>query len=375
MASISRVVVVDPRHELAGIVRGAVALLARQAVLVEVPGAEEALAEIERGAVDLLVTASSLPGDLDGVGLADRVSHLALGTRVIVLAEYDDPRPDPAVLEQARFQYYVRPAAEPFLRGIRAALEGLPAASVTEQVEPGADTLPDVPPVDLRAVRAIVLPLMRDVGAMGVVLVDRLGRVLIDEGATGYLDRERLAVALAPSFARTGQVGELVGGRAWAMHYYDGERLDLYALSLGLHYFLCLLFEGSNRAAMGAVAVFGRRAAEQIIERMGVSAFQIVEQAAGLAADTEMEREAVRVPDVAEEPVPAAAADALLLEPLPDSAFDPDALFTQDVDERLADRLFDPETLGEMAASFGPDEDEQVDLDTARDLGLLDEQT
>lgn len=375
MASISRVVVVDPRHELAGIVRGAVALLARQAVLVEVPGAEEALAEIERGAVDLLVTASSLPGDLDGVGLADRVSHLALGTRVIVLAEYDDPRPDPAVLEQARFQYYVRPAAEPFLRGIRAALEGLPAASVTEQVEPGADTLPDVPPVDLRAVRAIVLPLMRDVGAMGVVLVDRLGRVLIDEGATGYLDRERLAVALAPSFARTGQVGELVGGRAWAMHYYDGERLDLYALSLGLHYFLCLLFEGSNRAAMGAVAVFGRRAAEQIIERMGASAFQIVEQAAGSAADTETEREAVRVPDVAEEPVPAAAADALRLEPLPDSAFDPDALFTQDVDERLADRLFDPETLGEMAASFGPDEDEQVDLDTARDLGLLDEQT
>jgi len=375
MASTSRVVVVDPRHELAGIVRGAVALLARQAVLVEVPGAEEALAEIERGAVDLLVTASSLPGDLDGVGLADRVSHLALGTRVIVLAEYDDPRPDPAVLEQARFQYYVRPAAEPFLRGIRAALEGLPAASVTEQVEPGADTLPDVPPVDLRAVRAIVLPLMRDVGAMGVVLVDRLGRVLIDEGATGYLDRERLAVALAPSFARTGQVGELVGGRAWAMHYYDGERLDLYALSLGLHYFLCLLFEGSNRAAMGAVAVFGRRAAEQIIERMGASAFQIVEQAAGSAADTETEREAVRVPDVAEEPVPAAAADALRLEPLPDSAFDPDALFTQDVDERLADRLFDPETLGEMAASFGPDEDEQVDLDTARDLGLLDEQT
>lgn len=375
MASTSRVVVVDPRHELAGIVRGAVALLARQAVLVEVPGAEEALAEIERGAVDLLVTASSLPGDLDGVGLADRVSHLALGTRVIVLAEYDDPRPDPAVLEQARFQYYVRPAAEPFLRGIRAALEGLPAASVTEQVEPGADTLPDVPPVDLRAVRAIVLPLMRDVGAMGVVLVDRLGRVLIDEGATGYLDRERLAVALAPSFARTGQVGELVGGRAWAMHYYDGERIDLYALSLGLHYFLCLLFEGSNRAAMGAVAVFGRRAAEQIIERMGASAFQIVEQAAGSAADTETEREAVRVPDVAEEPVPAAAADALRLEPLPDSAFDPDALFTQDVDERLADRLFDPETLGEMAASFGPDEDEQVDLDTARDLGLLDEQT
>lgn len=375
MASISRVVVVDPRHELAGIVRGAVALLARQAVLVEVPGAEEALAEIERGAVDLLVTASNLPGELDGVGLADRVSHLALGTRVIVLAEYDDPRPDPAVLEQAPFQYYVRPAAEPFLRGLRAALEGLPAASVTGPVEPGEDTLPEVPPVDLRAVRAIVLPLMRDVGAMGVILVDRLGRVLIDEGATGYLDRERLAAVLAPSFARTGQVGGLVGGRAWAMHYYDGERIDLYALSLGLHYFLCLLFEGSNRAAMGAVTVFGRRAAEQIIERMGATAFEIVERTTGAAADTRPEREAVPVSDAAAGPVPAAAADGPLLEPLPASAFDPDALFTQDIDERLADRLFDPETLGEMAASFGPDEDEQVDLDTARDLGLLDEQT
>ena len=88
---------------------------------------------------------------------------------------------------------------------------------------------------------------MRDVGAMGIILADRTGRVLIDEGATGYVDREKLAVILGPSFARSAEISPLIGGNAWTMQYYDGERLDVFGLALGVHYFMCLIFEGSNR--------------------------------------------------------------------------------------------------------------------------------
>lgn len=374
MASIPRVVVVDPRSEIARIVRGAMALLARQVVLVEVPDAAEALAEIDRVEVDLLVAASTLPGDLDGIDLAEQVNHLSLGTAVIVLAEQGEPRPDAARLAEARCQFFVRPVAEPFLRGVRAALDGLPAVSDAAPDTVPANALADVPPVDLKALRAVMLPLMRDVGAMGVILADRLGRVLIDEGATGYLDRERLAALLGASFGRTGEVADLVGGRAWSMQYFDGERIDLYALSLGLHYFLCLMFEGSNRAAMGAVAVYGRRAAEQMIEQMGEAAFAIPEspmaEPAGASAGVE---ERASTPSAAPEDQLASAAedDSVRLDPLPDAAFDPEALFSQPVDEELADSLFDPDTLGDMAASFGPDGSSHVDIEAARDLGLI----
>ena len=372
MASIPRLVVVDPRHEIARIVRGAMALLARQVVLVDVPDAAEALDEIERVQVDLLVTAATLPGEMDGLELADQVSHLSLATPVIVLASQDDPRPDLARLEQAPFQYFVRPVAEPFLRGVRIALDGLAAVGSVEAPAAPDASMAEVPRVDLKALRALMLPLMRDVGAMGVILADRLGRVLVDEGATGYLDRERLAALLGPSFGRTGQVAELVGGRPWAMQYFDGERIDVYALSLGLHYFLCLLFEGSNRAAMGAVAVYGRRAANRMVELMGDAAFAAPEIAAVEPASE---------PAAAIAPIPAPAAvadraaraeaDELPLEPLPDEAFDPDTLFAQPVDEALADTLFDPVTLSDLAASFDEDGDGREDLEAARDLGLI----
>jgi predicted regulator of Ras-like GTPase activity (Roadblock/LC7/MglB family) len=373
MTSIPRLVVVDPQHEIARIVRGAVALLARQVVLVDVPDAAEALEEIDRVQVDLLVTAATLPGEMNGLELADAVSHMSLATPVIVLATQDDPRPDPDWLRQQPFQYFVRPVAEPFLRGMRIALDGLPVVHADEAQAVSQELTDDVPRVDLKALRALMLPLMRDVGAMGVILADRLGRVLIDEGATGYLDRERLAALLGPSFGRMGQVAELVGGRPWAMQYIDGERIDLYALSLGLHYFLCLMFEGSNRAAMGAVAVYGRRAAERMIEVMGEAAFAVPEPApTALELETERPREAAPAPVApVEQHAPVEANDEPPLDPLPDDAFDPDALFSQPVDEALADSMFDPDTLGELAESFGEDGSGRVDLDAARDLGLI----
>jgi len=373
MTSIPRLVVVDPQHEIARIVRGAVALLARQVVLVDVPDAAEALEEIDRVQVDLLVTAATLPGEMNGLELADAVRHMSLATPVIVLATQDDPRPDPDWLRQQPFQYFVRPVAEPFLRGMRIALDGLPVVHADEAQAVSQELTDDVPRVDLKALRALMLPLMRDVGAMGVILADRLGRVLIDEGATGYLDRERLAALLGPSFGRMGQVAELVGGRPWAMQYIDGERIDLYALSLGLHYFLCLMFEGSNRAAMGAVAVYGRRAAERMIEVMGEAAFAVPEPApTALELETERPREAAAAPVApVEQHAPVEANDEPPLDPLPDDAFDPDALFSQPVDEALADSMFDPDTLGELAESFGEDGSGRVDLDAARDLGLI----
>ena len=68
-----------------------------------------------------------------------------------------------------------------------------------------------------------MLPLMRDVGAMGVILADRLGRVLIDEGATGYLIGA-VAALLGPSFGRMGQVAVYFMA-AMGVQYID-ERID-----------------------------------------------------------------------------------------------------------------------------------------------------
>jgi len=379
MPSIPRIVVVDASPVIARIIHGALALLSRQYILIEVPTGEDAWQEVQRSEVALLVTAYRIPGEMDGVQLANRINHESLRTPVIVLAEESDPRLDPQSLEEAPFQYFVRPVAEPFLRGLRIALDG-EAAVAAEKTEPAPEAdLGPIPSINVNKLRDIVVPLMRDVGAMGVILADRSGRVLIDQGATGYIDREKLAVIMGPAFARSADVSPLVGGNAWAMHYYDGERLDVFGLALGIHYFMCLIFEGSNRGAFGAVTMFGRRAADQMIEIIGEAAYHL-KATEPLPPPKEPVAEVVQAPprkrkktaEIKEVPAPA---EKHPVEPPaePVTAIDVDALFRQSIDEGLAASMFDPGALSDLAASLMSDEEERVGYDEAIDMGILDE--
>lgn len=378
MPSVPRIVVVDPSHEIARIVHGALGLLSRQYILIEVPGPDDALAEVAHSTVDLLVTAYSLVGEMHGIELAQRINHESLGTPVIVLGGPGDPVLDSAALKDSPFQYFVRPVAELFLRGLRIALDG--PAAVADEVSPapsGVDPGP-VPSIDIDGLRDVIVPLMRDVGAMGVILSDRTGRVLIDEGATGYIDRERLAAIMGPSFARAAEVSPLVGGDAWTMQYYDGERLDVFGLAIGLHYFMGLIFEGSNRGAFGAVTMFGRRAADQMIQMLGEVAYQtqrvepLPEPKAAAPAPEAKKPAAAKAPVAKKAAAPVEAPP----EPAPLEVihgFDPEVLFGQDVDETLADSLFDPDKLSDLAATMVSEGEQRVDYDEAVNMGILDE--
>lgn len=389
MTSVPRIVVVDPAYNVARIVRGALTLLSRPHILVEVPTAEDALEEVKRSSIDLAVTAYQIAGKMHGIDLALQICHESLGTPVIVLAEDGDPQIDPAALAEAPFHYFVRPVAEPFLRGLRIALDGEAAAQVEEEVQltPGADLGP-VPAIDLDELRDIIGSLVRDVGAMGAVLADRTGRILFETGAIGYIDRETLSAILGPSFAHSAAISPLIGGDAWAMHYYDGERLDVFGLGLGIHYFMCLIFEGSNRGAFGAVTMFGRRAADQIIDKIGEAAYAAKKPEPlppPKKKEKEKEKEKEPVPEASAVPPPPQEAEEVLalealfdeqpgelvLEPVAD--FDPDELFGQSIDEGLANSLFAPDALSSLAATIAASEGERVGYDEAIDMGILDE--
>ncbi|MBN1562941.1 MAG: response regulator [Anaerolineae bacterium] len=381
MPSVPRIVTVDPTYSITRIVRGAMTLLNRQYILIEVPSSDDALGEVSNSSIDLVVTAQDVPGIMDGVELATRISHESLGTPVIVLAESGNSPVDEATLTDAPFQYFMRPVAEPFLRGLRIALDGETAVEAEGQTVSAGPDLGPVPPVDIDPLRDVVIPLVRDVGAMAVILADRTGRVLIEHGATGYIDRETLAVILGPSFARATEVSELIGGKAWTMHYYDGERLDVFGLSLGLHYFICLIFDGSNRGAFGAVTMFGRRAADQMIDMLGEAAYAVKAEAPPAAKPKKKTRKTQETAAVTQAEVEEPAADiGALFDTAPDSPtlepvtdFDPDALFGQAVDESMADNLFDPDALSDLAATLAAEEGERVGYDEAIDMGILDD--
>lgn len=377
-----RIVVVDATPDMARIVRGAMALLSRPYILVEVPTAEAALEEAASARVDLLLAAYRTPGTMNGVDLARRIVQQTPAIPVIVLADAGDPIPSPEDLAAASCQFFMRPVAESFLRGLRAALSGERLAAAEIPTPASDSTLEPVPPLDAESLRDVVGGLVRDAGALGAILADRTGRIVMDVGATGALDREKLVALVGPGLVHAGAVGPLVGGNAWAMHYYDGERFDIFGLALGVHYFLCLLFEGANRGAFGPVMMYGRRVADQIIQMQGAAAYQVGSVEASPASGAEREPAHRASALSAQTPAAPGVAGARGTNPGEETLeelaaetdeLDLDALFGQMVDESLAASAFDPDDLGHLAASLGSDDPNQVDYSDAIDMGILDD--
>lgn len=379
-SSTPRIITVDPTWTIQRIVRSAIDLMDYPIIQIDVPSGSEALEEIERGGCNLLVTALELGDDITGVLLGAKVNQVHPGTKVIVLADVDDMEMDDETIAESPFVYMHRPVdVHQFLRVLTAGLNGgdikealkTPAGSVAQPIEMGP-----VPTLDLKKASAIIETLLRDLGAMTVILVNRTGEVVLESGAPGYINRDKLTVALTPMVSANMEMGSLVGGQYSVIQFYDGDEYDIYILTVGLHHFLCIAFDGQNGARqLGNVNRYGRRGVEDLIAQLGANAF-IMEK----RKTTEEERP-VRVkqdvkrgtqPDltpVIERPeIKVPEPEVLKLEPIADLDF---SILDQldKVDLSNADDLFDLDKLEEMANQST--RRDQLSIDDALGLGLI----
>lgn len=383
MPSLPRILVVDAHGILSDLVRSSMVLLDRRCILIEVPGVDDALNEITNADLNLIVTTFTLDDDFNGLELAERAIREQAGAAVIIVAdEFDEPI-DPRALVGKPFQYLEYPPGDDFLRAIRIGLDGEEVVQVEEGSAASLDIGP-IPNINVEEVRQVLVNTIIETGAMGGMVCDRAGRVLIDEGATGYVDKSVVAAGIGPSFPQAVRIGPQIGGTGWSMKYYDGERYDLFAMALGYHHFAVLIFDGAERAAFGVVTRFGRQGVDQMIAAIGEEAWTyeeavVIEEVVEPGAD-EVEPVAVvekrRTSAFARDEV---LADALaeaeeaeaspdmepFLEPVGD--LDIDRLLGDDVDDSDADALFGG--MDEDALDLGLGDN--VSFDEAQDMGLL----
>jgi len=382
MASVQRVLVVDKSEQLSNIVRGALTLMDRHFILVQVPTAADALAELVNAQVDLLITTYTL-SDSTGADLAARAIRESAGTPIMILADPNDPPIDAQTLENAPYMYLVRPVGEQFLRALRVGLDGEAIVEAQESNAGGsALELGPLPNIDIEALRPQVDTLIVDTGAMGVFVADRLGHIVYTDELTGknyFFDVQTCVANLAPQFSRTVDLRDLLGGNAGALQHFDGDKYDVFALSLGLHYFIGLIFDGSKRPAFGGVTNFGRKIAESITDSIGPDAWsfrrsvQTTQTMPAVSASqdivTSLDAEDANSTAISSEETQDTQpmlADELNLEPVED--LDVDKLFSQSIDE------------GDFENVFGSDDDDifsstggSVSFDEAMNMGLLDE--
>lgn len=255
-----------------------------------------------------------------------------------------------------------------FIETVNQALLDEQAVEIPETI---SDELGTIPEFQEGPVARKLSSLMRDLGASAVILVDRMGKTLLTEGALDQSLRfGELAVLLAHNFTTTIEIGNYLGNMpSSSVHYYDGDWHDIYALSVGMHFFLVLIFPGGNQKQMGAVLRFGKPAAQEIADMIGEAAVTTFTESAEDVSENIFEEGGVELEDVFEEIVPPRRPKT---SPLPTLDLDMDSLDLElesvsdeatdfwDVIAGDASGLIDDTISGEEAMQLGllsPDEE------------------
>ena len=382
-----RIITVDPTGAISRIVRSAIDLLDLSITQVDVPNGTDALEELARHA-DLVVSSFEPDENMKGFEFALRVKQKSQETGVLILGDIDDPDDlDEETAADSPFVYLSRPVdIHQFLRVFMAGLESHEAMNEALHASVsgggGGITTVDmgpVPEIDLNAVQGIVDSLLTDLGAMAIMLVTRTGETLMERGAVGYIDREQLASAMAPVMQSNIDVSDLVGGQVATVQLYDGDEYDIFVLSVGLHHFVCVMFDGQMGAKQfGMVIRFGRRAVEDMIALIGADAFIISppvkpeparrsQPAKKQEPEPEEPIELARAEiTIEEEAAPEPVEAAPQLDPIEN--LDADALFSDDFE--LEGDLFDLENLEDLSAA-GDQSGSTLDWDQAVGLGII----
>lgn len=392
MGSLPRILTVDPTGTIPQIVRGAVDLMDRLVIQVDTPGGDEAIEEVARGGYDLVISAWEPTRDhsMKGWELAAKIKRDSSETGIIIVADENDPEMDQETQDDSPFVYLQRPMEpQQFIRVLEAGLDGNNLKEALFAAESsGGGTIVDmgpVPDINMDLSQTTLNTLLTDLGAMAIVLSSRTGEVLLEVGAVGYLDRTNLTQAILPTMRANINMKDIVGGNSSALQFYDGADYDVFVLSVGLHHFMAIVFDGEGGSRQfGGVNRYGRRAAEDLIAGLGAAAWIIHKpqeqkvrrksEELGRVAPKPQDDEVIIKPDpIFEEEEPEPVIEQM--EAISEDEFDIDDLFGGNLSMEGGDMEMNPfddlEALEGLANDDGSAPKGMMTMDQARELGLI----
>lgn len=394
MASLPRIITVDPTGSIPQQIRAAFDLMDRLVVQIDVPGPHEALEELQRGGIDTVIAAWKL-GSEQGWELAAQMRQIDENVNIMLLGDYDDTELDDEMREQSPFVYLKRPFNIPQLINVlKAALDGgdIFAAVDASTVSSGGSAvdLGPVPAINAEKVDEIMKGVMYDMNPIAAMVATRDGEIVSARTEMGDIDYNDMARLIGTSAEMNISMRDVIGGNLQTLQLYDGSDYDVFVLSVGLHHFLALVFDGKDGAAqIGAVRRYGSKHAEDLIAVLGPPAFlvqrsMVREEPEDIRRKSERTKQATQEVEAlllekahlgsgkAEESEAApVGAEMPQLEAIADDAFDPDLLFGGDFDETSADDLFSLDALENL--DIEEEKKGTTDWTGAVTLGLIDD--
>ncbi len=371
----AHILIVEDQRISASVLRTSLELQGRRLLIIDVPSGEEALLEARRTRFDLVITSHRLPG-ISGPELIEQLRLLNPETHFIVTTSRAPSQIAASIEDLGVAEVFTKPVDTELLT---AAVERLLFGSVgLTTTEPAAEFLA-LPDVDQEAAERLLGQMQAELGALGVLLIGRDGRVILGRGNLEHiLPLDDLAALLAAGLEPAPQVASLLGGvQKGVLHYYSGALHDVYLLSVGPDYSVAVVFSAGSLKQMGPVLRYGMPLASRMLGLISPAGVEDVEPGPAPAEQGTAQREIAapeRVALYAESELPPAVTEpgSPQDEPLPkidDSLFD--ELDLGDLDASL-EGIDDLDSFWEEAADeadAGPEAG--ISLDEARRLGLL----
>jgi CheY-like chemotaxis protein len=255
-----RVLLVDDQRQVTRMLRTSLELSGRSYEVVDVKSAEEALREMERGPVDLVVTDLRLP-EMSGLELIARIRQTHSAMRAILVTG----QPTRQVEAQARALGVVAFIPKPVSTALF--LQAVDRALAEEQA---GLPIPEIVGENARAAERL-MTMQRELGAQVAMLVTLEGGSLLRAGDddTEIIESsvrdavQALAVALRTSHRQGND-------RPADFLYFDGDPYHLYLTNVGLDRALVVGFAARQEAwQMGAIFHYARRIVEELGEILG----------------------------------------------------------------------------------------------------------
>jgi len=269
-----RILLVDDDLQIARMFRSSLELSGMEYDVVDVPSGEEALLELGKGPVDLVVSDLRLPG-MSGLELLKLVrKHNPLARAIMITAH-----PSIEIREKAQQLGVIAFMTKPI--HTNAFLE-IVHRVVTLQEQEVHDEM--VRQERRKKVQPFLQDLLKTAGADFVVLVGPDGELLSSVGETGSLDIDTIQPLLVDAGrVSIGLSAALGASTPWNIHYFSGSQLSLYLVSAGFDTSLLIgIPHESDYGQVGSIARHARKTFSEIL-----SIFSGKENASEQSQDTE----------------------------------------------------------------------------------------
>lgn len=243
--------------------RTSIELSGWECTVIDVSSAEDAMHEVGRGPVDLVVSDIKLPG-MSGIELVRSVRKIHPEARAILITGHSTTPIRKEVEELGVVALLKKPIGTSlFLEAVASVLRTQAETTSRREMTEGAE----------KKLLSRLNRLCADIHAAGVLLIDDYGRNLAQAGWAGDIDLDFIVPALSTPSSAGLKVSNLLGGMLPGnLHYYEGAQYNLFQFSVGAFYQLVvILTREKTPQSWDPIILSSRRAADDLLDLLAMT--------------------------------------------------------------------------------------------------------